>query len=101
MPATRQVRYFRGSVAADLLKPLRHKYTLSAVAPDAPDLSANGEPAVWVADLASDDIARLHDLARRDNSLRVLALEGFKARGDKRKAKAPASAVYALLPRNA
>jgi len=102
MPATRQVRYFRGSVAANLLKPLRQKYTLNAVDPAARDLSVNGEPAVWVADLESDNVARLEELARRDSNLRVLGLAtASKARGGKRKAKAPAAAVYASLPRTA
>lgn len=102
MPATRQVRYFRGSAAADLLKPLRQKYSLSAVSPEARDLSANGQPAVWVADLERDNLAGLEELARGDASLRVVGLtSGAKPRGGKRKSSASAAGVYASVPRSA
>ncbi len=102
MPATRQVRYFRGSAAADLLKPLRQKYSLSAVSPEARDLSANGQPAVWVADLEKDNVARLEELARGDASLRVVGLTSdAKPRGGKRKSNASAAGVYASVPRTA
>ncbi len=100
MPAQRQVRYFRGSAAADLLKPLSGLYTLRDF--DASSLDSqeiNGEPAVWVADLESDEIAQLIEQGGKDRAFRLIGLTSDSQENMKDRSAAARAGVFAFLPR--
>jgi HD-GYP domain-containing protein (c-di-GMP phosphodiesterase class II) len=107
MPKNKQVWFFQRSPAATLLKPLRTKYALKAVA--APKLGkplsarVAGQPMVFVADVERDNVAALKESVREDSNARLIGLVGDarKLGAGNGKAVVADSEVFAYLPRNA
>lgn len=102
MPAQKQVRYFRGSAAADLLKPLGGMYTLFEFDPSSlKSDEGNGEPTVWVADLETDQIAQLIEQGRKDRAFRLIGLTSDSYASARAADATMPAGVFAYLPRKA
>ena len=80
MKKPQEIWFFNDSSVARLIQRIGSRYTLRGVTRETPPVGAQAEacesggPAVWVANPASDDAARLEQLARRSADVRLIAV---------------------------
>jgi HD-GYP domain-containing protein (c-di-GMP phosphodiesterase class II) len=115
MQGKQQVRYFRGSPAAELAEVLRGHYDVSVLTepeesgiprstPPAAsaELDANEAPAVWLVDLANDRTPDLGDTAQEDSNIRLIGVvDPEESTQQIEKDSSGDTQVFAYLPRQA